>query len=74
MVQVGPGLRVSRSIGDEAAAGCGIICDPELIVHRITENDRFMILASEGLWSVRCFRCASHSAVPLTLAAVDSCW
>ena len=53
MPQIGPGLRVSRSLGDQVAATCGVIAEPELSHHKLTSDDRFLIVASDGLWSVR---------------------
>jgi serine/threonine protein phosphatase PrpC len=43
---------MSRSLGDSVAKTCGIIYDPEFNVHTISAADRFLILASDGLWDV----------------------
>ena len=45
-----PGLAMSRSFGDTVAAGIGAICEPEITVHEFTKEDRFVILASDGIW------------------------
>eukprot|EP00301_Raphidiophrys_heterophryoidea_P024913 c8228_g1_i1.p1 GENE.c8228_g1_i1~~c8228_g1_i1.p1 ORF type:complete len:366 (+),score=82.32 c8228_g1_i1:147-1244(+) len=46
-----PGLAMSRSIGDELAHSVGVSCKPEIITHDIDlSRDRFMILASDGVW------------------------
>ncbi|CAD8141030.1 unnamed protein product [Paramecium pentaurelia] len=45
-----PGLAMSRSFGDKVAASCGVICEPEILTHKIQEGDLFMVLASDGVW------------------------
>lgn len=45
-----PGLAMSRSFGDKVAASVGVIAIPEIIEWKLTEADRFIILASDGLW------------------------
>jgi serine/threonine protein phosphatase PrpC len=45
-----PGLAMSRSIGDEIATRAGVICTPEVFSHRLDTNDKFLILASDGIW------------------------
>lgn len=45
-----PGLAMSRSFGDKVASKIGSICDPEITIHSFTEEDRFVILASDGIW------------------------
>jgi len=32
-----PGLAMSRSIGDLVAVKLGVTCDPEILVHRLTD-------------------------------------
>ncbi|XP_050221758.1 probable protein phosphatase 2C 8 [Mercurialis annua] len=44
-------LATSRSIGDEYMKPF-VISKPEVTVQKRTENDEFMILASDGLWDV----------------------
>ncbi|KAG1685639.1 hypothetical protein DVH05_007763 [Phytophthora capsici] len=44
-------LAVSRSIGDVSLKSF-ISCDPEVQTRKITKNDRFLILATDGLWDV----------------------
>lgn len=45
-----PGLAMSRSFGDEVAASVGTICDPEIKYFDLTEEDKFIIIASDGIW------------------------
>ena len=45
-----PGLAMSRSFGDEVAASVGTISEPEIKYFDITEDDKFIILASDGIW------------------------
>lgn len=45
-----PGIAMSRSIGDNIAASVGVISEPEFLIHNIKREDRFIIIASDGLW------------------------
>lgn len=45
-------LEVSRSIGDGQYKRCGVISTPDLRRCQLTRNDRFMILACDGLFKV----------------------
>ncbi len=45
-----PGLAMSRSIGDFIAKKIGVINEPEIFDYNICEDDKFIILASDGLW------------------------
>jgi serine/threonine protein phosphatase PrpC len=52
-----PGLAISRSIGDEIAKSVGVVCEPgrEILIVDITEyiitgKDKFIIVASDGVW------------------------
>ena len=41
---------MTRSLGDAVAAQVGVISDPELMEFRLTEEDKFIVLASDGVW------------------------
>ena len=45
-----PGLAMSRSFGDEVAASVGTISEPEIETYDITNDDKFIIIASDGIW------------------------
>jgi len=45
-----PGLAMSRSIGDDVAHSVGVSSEVEVSTHKISKNDQFMILASDGVW------------------------
>jgi len=45
-----PGLAVSRSLGDGCARSCGVIADPVVSKHNLREDDRIILLGSDGLW------------------------
>ena len=45
-----PGLAMSRSIGDTVAAKVGVTYMPEIHKLSLSKNDRFIIIASDGLW------------------------
>jgi len=46
----GPGLTMSRVLGDLDASDAGIIPMPTVSTRRIAQSDRFVVLASDGLW------------------------
>ena len=45
-----PGLAMTRSFGDRVAATVGVISEPEIKEFYLDENDKFMIIASDGIW------------------------
>ncbi|CAK95219.1 unnamed protein product (macronuclear) [Paramecium tetraurelia] len=45
-----PGLAMSRSFGDYVASTVGVISDPELIYHKMTQKCGFLVVASDGVW------------------------
>lgn len=45
-----PGLAMSRSFGDKLAASVGTTCEPEIIEYTFTNDDKFLIVASDGVW------------------------
>jgi serine/threonine protein phosphatase PrpC len=45
-----PGLAMTRSYGDRVAATAGTISDPEITEYKFTEDDKFFIVASDGVW------------------------
>ena len=45
-----PGLAMSRSFGDKVAALVGVVCNPEIMEWKLTGDDKFLIVASDGLW------------------------
>ncbi|MCQ2817117.1 MAG: protein phosphatase 2C domain-containing protein [archaeon] len=45
-----PGLAMSRSFGDRVAASVGAISEPEIKYFDLVEEDKFIIVASDGIW------------------------
>jgi len=45
-----PGLAMSRSIGDFVANRAGVIAEPEILKFDLTEEDKFIVIASDGVW------------------------
>jgi serine/threonine protein phosphatase PrpC len=41
---------MSRSFGDEIAGDVGVIAEPEVQEYSLSENDKFLILATDGIW------------------------
>ena len=46
----GPGLAMTRSFGDEIGSLVGVLPIPEVGEYQIKEEDRAIIIASDGLW------------------------
>ena len=47
-----PGLCMSRTIGDLEAKKIGVISEPNIIVKKIDNNSKFLVIGSDGLWDV----------------------
>ena len=45
-----PGLAMSRSFGDEIAKKIGVYSEPEVKIFPYNEEDKFIVIASDGLW------------------------
>ena len=42
---------ITRSIGDDQAKKIGVTYEPDIFEHKITAEDRALIIGSDGLWS-----------------------
>jgi len=63
---LGPGVTMSRSLGDLDGSGCGMLATPDVITHTVDPNvDDFLILASDGVWEF----VDSEAAVNIVAAA-----
>ncbi|OEL25410.1 putative protein phosphatase 2C 14 [Dichanthelium oligosanthes] len=47
-----PGLAMARAFGDFCLKDHGVISMPDVSYHQITENDEFIVLATDGVWDV----------------------
>ena len=45
-----PGLAMSRPIGDMVAASVGVIPEPEFFEVELKPVDKFVVIASDGVW------------------------
>jgi serine/threonine protein phosphatase PrpC len=45
-----PGLAMSRSFGDKVAASIGVSSEPEIVHKQLEKEDKFIIVASDGIW------------------------
>ena len=45
-----PDLAMSRLLGDAVAHTAGVISDPEFTERELTESDKFIVVATDGLW------------------------
>lgn len=47
-----PGIAMTRSFGDKAGRQAGLIGEPEVTQHEICEEDKLLIIASDGIWEI----------------------
>ncbi len=47
-----PGLSTSRSLGDVLAHHIGVTSEPNVKVMEITPQDKFIVMATDGIWDV----------------------
>nr|XP_004249617.3 probable protein phosphatase 2C 65 [Solanum lycopersicum] len=47
-----PGLAMARAFGDFCLKDYGLISVPEVYYRKLTENDEFVVLATDGIWDV----------------------
>ncbi|KAJ9546112.1 hypothetical protein OSB04_025819 [Centaurea solstitialis] len=47
-----PGLAMARAFGDFCLKDYGLISVPDVFYRRLTENDQFIVLATDGIWDV----------------------
>lgn len=59
--RVNGALAMSRSIGDLSLKPW-ITCDPEITTHRLTADDQFLVMATDGLWDVVSSKAAAKIA------------
>ena len=45
-----PGLAMTRSFGDRVAATIGVVSEPEILEYALSDTDKFVIIASDGVW------------------------
>lgn len=45
-----PGLAMSRSLGDTIAHTAGVSSEPDIYTRKLTKNDKFLVMATDGLW------------------------
>lgn len=48
--QVAGGLAVSRAFGDFSMEKAGVVAEPEIKQERLSGKDKFLVLASDGVW------------------------
>ncbi|MCO5602783.1 hypothetical protein L7F22_056921 [Adiantum nelumboides] len=47
-----PGLAMTRALGDFCLKNYGVISEPEITHWRLSHNDKFIVLATDGVWDV----------------------
>lgn len=63
-----PGLAMSRSFGDSVAASVGVTNVPEFYSKILKKDDKFVIVASDGLWEF----VSSQEAVEIVGRSIDT--
>ncbi|CAD8071410.1 unnamed protein product [Paramecium primaurelia] len=48
----GPGIAMTRTLGDLQAKKIGLISEPEVQHIELTKQDKFMVIGSDGVWDV----------------------
>jgi protein phosphatase 2C family protein 2/3 len=61
------GLAMSRSIGDHALKNVGVISEPKVYEYKVTDDDEFFIIATDGVWEF----ISSHEAVTIIQSCFD---
>lgn len=81
-----PGIAMSRSLGDEIAESIGVVHSPEVIITEVTNNFKYLALASDGVWeffpnekvmsiiNLHFFRNDIKSACEAVIAEATSWW
>ena len=41
---------MTRSFGDNVSKAIGVTCEPEIIRMKLDKRDKFILLASDGVW------------------------
>lgn len=59
-----PGLAMSRSLGDRAGKGCGVVETPEVRERLLKDEDRILIVGSDGVWELMSSAEAVRIAIP----------
>ncbi|KAK1293065.1 putative protein phosphatase 2C 34 [Acorus calamus] len=62
-----PGLAMSRAFGDYCVKDYGLISEPEVTRRSISHRDKFLVLATDGLWDV----ISNEEAVQIVASAPD---
>ncbi len=47
-----PGIAITRSLGDLIAHKIGVIAEPEVTTKDVEEDDKFVVMGSDGVWDV----------------------
>jgi serine/threonine protein phosphatase PrpC len=55
---------MSRSFGDHIASQVGVTCHPDFVTHAQSDSDKFVILASDGIWEYVTNQAAVETVAP----------
>ena len=70
--RVGGSLAVTRALGDHCLKGdAGVTCDPYYTQHPVGQHDKFLVMASDGIWDVISDSDASDLAMQHSTESAD---
>ncbi|GLT85509.1 hypothetical protein SLE2022_036980 [Rubroshorea leprosula] len=78
-----PGLAMSRAFGDFLLKNHGVIAIPDVSHRRLTPDDQFIVLATDGVWdmlsnqqvaSIVCRADSQHAAARAVVEAANAAW
>jgi len=55
---------MSWSFGDDIVRPVGVICDPEIWEIELEEQDKFIVMASDGVWEFMSNREVLEAVIP----------
>lgn len=62
-----PGLAMARSLGDRIASQVGVIPDPEIKEFELVDDDKFIVIASDGVWEFLSNQQVMNMVIPFYL-------
>jgi serine/threonine protein phosphatase PrpC len=59
---------MSRSFGDNVASSVGVSCDPEIIIRKLNSEDKFLCIASDGIWEFMDNKPVTNIVIPFYIS------
>lgn len=58
---------MSRSLGDAVAHSVGVSSQPEILDFKLTGNDKFLVIGSDGIWEFLSNEEVANAVMPFYL-------